>query len=178
MMARRQKTARQLAGEAKDAAIVDERERHPKRSLTSLFQKHHRDGEAFKKHVPTEKVGSRLDLAPPSRRRLDRGTIPMLADIDGVPTVVAVRPANDSQYYAIKGHDAAVYAADRRDDDSRLPRYARRVVHDLETGRRYRFYVDGDGIRAATDVGEFEMAELYYSGSGRRELDALMETAE
>ena len=176
-MARRPKTAQQLAGEAKDAAIVDENERSG-RPLSSLFRKNHRDPDAFKTHVPTRKVGGRLKLAPPSRRQLDRGTIPMLADVDGVPTVVNVRPANDAQWYAVKGHDAAVYAADRRDDDSRLPRYARRVVYDLDTGRRYRFYVDGGGIRAATDVGEFEMAELYYSGSGRRELDALkQETA-
>ena len=55
----------------------------------------------------TRKVGRRLELAPPSERRLYRGTIRMLADVDGVPTVVEVTPSNDAQHNAIRGHDAA-----------------------------------------------------------------------
>ena len=98
----------------------------------------------------------------------------MLADIDGVPTVVEVTPSNDSQYNAIRGHDSAVFQAVVHEDDSKLGRFRSRVVVDAETGRRYRFFVNGDEIRGATDTGEVELAELYYSGGGTSDLDALL----
>ncbi len=163
------------AGYNRDLDIVDEKERHPERSLTSIFQAHHRDPRAFKRNIPTRKVGGRLELAPPGERRLYRGPITMLADIDGRPQVVRVVPANDSQRRAIEGHDKAVFAAVTKDDDSGLRRFSHRVVVDAVTGQRLRFYVDGDGIRDATDTGEVELQDLFYSGGRQHDLDGLLE---
>jgi hypothetical protein len=98
----------------------------------------------------------------------------MLADVDGVPTVVEVTPSNDAQFNAIRGHDSAVNAAVEHDDDSRLGKFRHRVVVDAETGRRYFFYTDGDRIRDAADTGEFEISDLFYSGGGTSDLDALL----
>ena len=111
-----------------------------------------------------------------------RGRVPsprsMLADVHGLPQVVGVKPANDAQAASIKGHDKAVFAAAIKDQDSGLAKYRGRVVLDARTGREFRFYVDGDGIRDATDTGEVELSDLYYSGGPRRDLDALLDDAE
>jgi len=163
------------AGHNRDLDIVDEKTRHPERSLTSIFRSHHRDPRAFKRNVPTRKVGRRLQLAPPGVRRLFRGPITMLADVGGVPQVVRVTPSNDAQWNAIKGHDAAVYAAVTKDDDSGLRKFSHRVVIDAETGKRLHFFTEGEGIRDATDTGELELADLYYSGGRRHDLDALLD---
>ena len=165
---------RQRAAANRDLDIVDEKVLHPERSLTSIFKAHHRDPDAFKRNVPTRKVGGRLQLPPPSERHLFRGSITMLADIDGQPQVVRVTPTNDAQRFAIEGHDKAVFAAVTEKGDSRLGRYAHRIVVDAETGQRYRFYTDGDGIRYATDSGEVELEDLFYSGGRRHDLDALL----
>jgi hypothetical protein len=162
----------------RDLAIVDEKTEHPKRPLSTIIRKHHRSPKAFKETVPTRRVGRRLELAPPSRRRLDRDPLPMLADIGGRPVVVVVRATTDAGYLAIKDHDAAVFAAAEHDDDSGLARSRRRVVIDADTGIRYRFYVDGDGIREATDLGELQLQDLYYSGGGTSDLDAMLDEAE
>jgi hypothetical protein len=168
-------SARQRSGANRDLDIVDEKDRNLERSLTSLFGKHHRDPEAFKRNVPTRKIRGRLQLAPPGERSLYRGTITMLADVDGRPTVVEVTPSNDAQWRAIQRHDKAVFAAVTKGDDSGLSASRSRIVVDAETGRRYRFHVDGDGIRDATDVGEVELQELFYSGHRSHDLDALHE---
>ena len=170
----RLKSDRWRGGFNRDLDIVDEKDRHPERSLTSIFKARHRDPRAFKRNVPTRKVGHRLQLAPPGDRRLYRGPTTMLADVDGVPQVVRVTPSNDAQWNAIKGHDAAVYAAVSKDDDSRLRKYRSRAVVDAETGQRFRFYVEGDGLRDASDTGLVELADLYYSGGRRHDLDALL----
>ncbi len=166
---------RQRAGFNRDLDVVDYKDRHPERSITSILKAHHRDPDAFKRNVPTRKVGRRLELAPPHERRLFRGTIPMLADVDGRPQVVQVTPANDAMWRAIEGHDRAIWAAVNRDDDSGLRKFAHRAVVDAETGRRFRFYTDGDGIRDATDTGEVELEDLFYSGGRRHDLDALLD---
>jgi hypothetical protein len=152
----------------RDIAITDEKERHPERSLTSIFKTHHRDPRAFKRNVPTRKVGGRLELAPPGERRLYRGSTTMLADIDGRPQVVRVTPSNDAQMRATQGHDSALFHAIVKEDDSRLPKYRSRVVVDAETGARYRFYVDGDGIRGTADSGEIDLIQDLLTQSGGR----------
>ncbi len=155
--------------------VVDAYERDPSRSLSFYTKSHGTTLPTFKKHVPTRSgKGRRLDLAPPGVRRLFRGPIAMLADVDGVPTVVRVVPSNDAQRRAIEGHDSAVFAAVTEDDDSRLGKYRSRIVVDGETGERFRFAVDGDTIRDATDVGSVELEDLFYSGRGRHDLDALL----
>jgi len=171
----RERSARRRAGYNRDLDIVDEKERHPERSLTSIFRAHHRDPRAFKRNIPTRKVRGRLRLAPRGERRLFRGSITMLADVDGLPQVVRVTPSNDAQWRAVEGHDNAVFAAVANDDDSRLGKFSRRIVVDAETGQRYRFYVNGDGIRDATDTGEVELEDLFYSGGRRHDLDAILD---
>jgi hypothetical protein len=99
----------------------------------------------------------------------------MLADVDGRPQVVRVTPSNDAQRLAIEGHDKAVFAAITNEDDSKLGKHSLRIVVDAETGRRFRFYTDGDGIRDATDTGEVELEDLFYSGGRRHDLDALLD---
>jgi hypothetical protein len=167
--------ARQRAGFNRDLDVVDEKQAHPERPLTSILRRHHRDPDAFKRNVPTRKVGRRLELAPPHDRELYRGPITMLADIDGRPVVVEVVPSNDAQRLAIEDHDAAVFAATARGDDAGLARLSHRIVVDARTGERYRFYVDADGIREATDAGEVELEDLFYSGGRRHDLDALLD---
>jgi hypothetical protein len=162
----------------RDLDIIAEKEEHPERSLTRIARRHHRSPEAFKRSIPTRKVGGRLELAPPSQRRLYRAPMPMLADVDGVPTVVEVTPSNDAQYNAIRGHDSAVAAATDHDDDTRLPKFRHRVVVDAETGRRYSFYTDGGGLRDAAYTGVFEISELFYGGGGHHDLDALLDGGE
>ncbi len=171
-------SSRQRAGANKDLDVVDEWDRHLERSLTSILRAHHRDSRAFKREVPTRRTGRRLDLAPPSERRLYRGPITMLADIDGHPVVVEVTPTTDAGWRAIQDHDRAVFQTVNHDDDSRLARSSRRVVVDAETGRRYRFYVDGEGIRDATDSGEVELQELFYSGGSHHDLDSRLDREE
>ena len=169
-MTRRRRTS------SKDAAIVDERERHPERSLSSLFAKHHRDPDAFKRSVGVRRVGRRLQLPPRHERRLDRDPIPIVAEVGGRLTVVRVRTPNDSQYYAAKEQDSAIFAAVLKDDDSRLGRHAGRVMVDADTGLRYRIAGDGDAIRDAVDTGEIELQELYYSGGSSADVEALLGT--
>jgi hypothetical protein len=159
----------------RDLEIVDEKERNPERSLSSILKTHHRDPRAFKREVPTRKVGRRLGLAPPGERHLYRGSTTMLADIDGRPQIVRVTPSNDTQMRAVQGHDSAAYAAIMKDDDSRLPAYRLRLVMDAETGARYRFYVDGEGIREVARTGELELLQdlLMQSGGRRYDMDDL-----
>jgi hypothetical protein len=171
----RGQTKSQRTGFNRDLDIVDEKHAHPDRPLSSLFRKHRRSPEAFKRNVPTLKVGRRLELAPPGERRLYRGTIRMLADVDGRPQVVRVTPSNDAQRLAIEGHDTAVFAAVTHDDDAGLGAFRNRVVVDAETGERFRFFTDGDDIREGAETAEFELADLYYSGGGRHDLDALLD---
>jgi len=171
----RARSARGRAGFNRDLDVVDEKQEHPERSLTSILRRHHRDPEAFKRNVPTRKVGRRLELALPHERQLYRGPIRMLADVDGRPVVVEVVPSNDAQRLAIEDHDAAVFAATARADDAGLAKLSHRIVVDARTGERFRFYVDGDGIREATDTGEVELEDLFYSGRRRHDLDALLD---
>jgi hypothetical protein len=168
-------SARQRSGFNRDLDILDEKDLHPERSLTSILKSHHRDPRSFKRNVPTRKIGQRLQLAPPGKRRLYRGPITMLADINGQPVLVRLTPSNDAGRKVIEGHDAAVFAAVNDDDDTKLRRYARRVVVDSETDQRFRPYVDGEGIREATDTGALELADLYYSGGRRHDLDSAPE---
>ncbi len=155
--------------------VVDAYERDPSRSLSFYTRSHGTTLPTFKKHVPTRPgKGGHLDLAPPGERRLFRGPQTMLADVDGVPTVVQVVPSNDAQWRAIQRHDAAVFAAVTKDDDSRLGNFRSRIVVDAPSGQRLRFAVDGDAIRDATDIGEVELQELYYSGGRRHDLDAFL----
>jgi hypothetical protein len=171
----RARSAKQREGFNRDLDVVDEKQRNPELSLTSILRKHHRDPQAFKRNVPTRKVGRRLQLAPPGERRLYRGPIRMLADVDGRPQVVEVTPSNDAQRQAIERHDAAVFASVTKEDDSDLSSLSHRVVVDAETGERFRFYTDGGGLRDGADSGEFELQDLYYSGGRRHDLDALLE---
>ena len=166
------KSERQRADLKRDLAIVDEKELHPERPLTSIFKSHHRDPRAFKRSVPTRHEGGRLVLAPPGERRLYRGRATMLADIDGRPQVVRLTPGSDADWAAIRKHDKAVYAAIVKDDESLLRKQRRLVIVDSETGTRYRFFLDGDEMRDAADTGGFEISDLYYSGR-RHSLDAL-----
>jgi hypothetical protein len=168
-------TARLRTGYNRDLDVIDEKQDHPEHSLTSILRRHHRDPDAFKRNVPTRKIGGRLALAPPHERELYRGPIRMLADVDGRPVVVEVTPSNDAQRLAIEAHDAATFAAVNHDDDTGLGRLSHRVVVDTQTGQRYRFYVDGDGIREAADTGEVELEDLFYSGGRRHDLDALLD---
>jgi len=171
----RKLSARRRAGYNRALDVVDAFQRDPSRSLSFYSRKYRTTLPTFKKHVPTRRgKGRRLDLAPPGERRLFRGGISMLADVDGVPTVVRVVPSNDAQWRAIQRHDAAVFMAVTRDEDSGLARFSHRVVVDAETGQRFRFYVEGEGIRDATDTGGLELADLYYSGGRRHDLDALL----
>jgi hypothetical protein len=164
----------------RDLQIVDEKERDPDRSLTSILKAHHRDPRAFKREVPTRKVGRRLELAAPGERRLYRGSTTMLADIDGRPQAVRVTPSNDAEMRSVQGHDSAAYAAVMKDDDSRLPRYRMKVVVDSETGQRFRFYVDGDVIREVAAAGELDLLQdlLMQSGGRRYDMDDLPDDGE
>jgi hypothetical protein len=159
----------------RDLQIVDEKDRDPNRSLTSILKAHHRDPRAFKREVPTRRVGRRLELAPQGERHLYRGSTTMLADIDGRPQIVRVTPSNDAQMRSVQGHDGAVYAAVKHDDDSRLSKYGSRVVVDAETGQRFRFYTDGDGIREVAATGELDLLQdlLMQSGGRRYDMDDL-----
>lgn len=168
------KSAHSRAADNRVLDVVDAYDRDPTQWLSGLAKRYGTTTATIKDRVPTRKLGRRLQLAPPSERRLYRGSITMLADVDGRPQVVRVTPSNDAQRRAIEGHDAAVFGAITRDDDSRLGKYRSRVVVDAETGRRYKPYVDGDGIREATDTGEVELEDLYYSGGRRHDLDALI----
>lgn len=110
--------------------------------------------------------------------RRDRDPISMLADIEGEPTVVQVVPLGEDQEQEIKGHDKAVFAAVTREEDRGLRAYQGRRVVDAKTGQGYRFYVDGDGIRGATDSGEFELSDLWYGGGRRQDVADLDEEDE
>ena len=158
---------------AKDLAIVDAYERDPSTSLSKLARKHHRSLSAFKREVPTRKVGGRLRLASRHERRLDRDRIPIVADIDGRPVVVVIQPLNDTQYFAAKEHDSGVYASVTKGDDSRLAKTADRVMVDRDTGQRYKLYGSGPGLRDAADIGEFEISDLYYGGGPKIDVAGL-----
>lgn len=164
---------RARSGYNRDLDIVDEWDRHPERSLTSILKSHHRSPAAFKRNVPVRKIGRRLALASPGRRRLYRGPVPMLAKIDGQVRAIQVVPTNDAQRRAIEAHDRAVFAAVTGDDDSDLGKFRSRTVTDAETGQRYRFATDGTAIREAADSGEVELEDLWYSGHTRHDLDSL-----
>jgi hypothetical protein len=155
--------------------VVDAFEQDPSHSLSFYARKHGTTLQTIKAHVPTRHMGRRLEPAPPGERHLFRGSIIVLADINGRPQVVKVTPSNDAQWRAIEGHDKAVFAAVTREQDEGLDKYRHRVVVDAETGQRFRFYVDGEGIRDATETGEVELSELHYSGHGRHDLDALLD---
>jgi hypothetical protein len=159
---------------SRDLAIVDEAERYPERSLTSLLRKHHRSAPAFKRAVPTRKEGPRLRVAPPHERRLARDPIPVVVEDEGRLRVVRIRTPNDSQYLAARRADAGVYAAVMKGDDSRLRRVAGRVLTDVDSGRRYRIAGDGDAIRDAFDTGELELEDLHYSGGGSADIETLL----
>jgi hypothetical protein len=154
--------------------VVDAYGADRSRSLTFYSHKYGTTVETIKRHVPTRRIGSRLDLAPPGERHLFRGRITMLADVDGRPQIVRITPSNDAGWRAVQGHDAAVFGAVFQEQDGDLRSYRTRVVIDGPTGQRFRFYVDGEGIREAAYSGEFELQELFYEGHGRHNLDALL----
>jgi len=170
----RSQAGRSRASHNRVLDVVDAWDKDPTQPISGLARRFGTTTRTIKDRVPTYKVGGRLQLAPPSERHLYRGPQTMLADIDGRPQVVRVIPSTDAQWASIRGHDAAVYAAVAKDDDSRLAKYGRRIVVDAETGIRYRFFVQGDGLRDAADTGGFEMSDLFYSGGRRHDIDALL----
>ncbi len=158
--------------------VVDAKEEHPGPGATTIAKKNHLDPDYLSEgpgRAAFRKVGGRLKLRSPGERRLYRGPISMLANVDGQPQVVRVVPANDHQYQLIKAHDREVWAAVTETREPNLGPFERPIVRDLETGERLHFIADADVIRDAADIGGFELSDLHYQGRGRHDLDRFLE---
>ncbi len=172
------RSARSRAAWNKFLDVVEAKEEHPKPGATKIARTHHLNPGYLSQgpgRTAFRKVGGRLELRSPGERRLYRGPISMLANVDGQPQIVRVVPANDHQYNLIKAHDREVWAAVTETRQPNLAPFERPIVGDLETGERYHFVADADAVRDAADTGGFELRDLQYQGRGRHDLDRFFE---